>query len=153
MEYFRMMPFEEGNRIKIVNKDPDLLICRIGGDGEIPDFTQQPVPLISTRFKELLEKYLPAMDFKPCLEEGKSEPSLWTFEPKELPAPQARFAQDGAVLAVGGIGLYPAVRVANYKKDSYLISLALAESLLRRGIVNLELERIETLGGMKNGGK
>ena len=45
------------------------------------------------------------------------------------------------------MGLLPVFLVPNYKKVSYVINLALAESLLRRGYVNLGLERIETLGG------
>ncbi len=35
--------------------------------------------------------------------------------------------------------------VPNYKKVSYVVNLPLAESLLRRGYVNMELERIETV--------
>ena len=41
----------------------------------------------------------------------------------------------------------PLFMVPNYKKVSYVINLALAECLLRRGYLNLELERIGTLGG------
>ena len=45
------------------------------------------------------------------------------------------------------MGLTPIFMVPNYKKVSYVVNLALAESLLRRGYVNLGLERIETMGG------
>ncbi len=147
MEYFLMKPFEGGCRFKIINHDKDILICRMTKKGEAPDFTIHPCPLISDRFKELLEQYLPGLDFTPCVMEGEEKPDYWAFHPREQAAEDARFRPDGSVSAVRSMGLMPVFMVPNYKKVSYVINLALAESLLRRGYVNLELERIETLGG------
>lgn len=147
MEYFLMKPFEGGSKFKIINNDPDILICRMVRKGELPDFTVQPLPLISGRFKELLEQYLPSMDFTPCVQEGEDSPVLWAFQPRKQETEKARFHLDGSVSAVRPMGLVPIFMVPNYKKDSYVINLALAESLLRRGYVNLGLERVETLGG------
>lgn len=147
MEYFLLKPFEGGCRVKIKNHDKDILICSIAKKGEEPDFTLSPCPLISNRFKELLEQYLPDMEFTPCVIEGTEKPDFWAFHPKEQTVDHARFLPDGAVSAVEPMGLLPVFVVPNYKKVSYVINLALAESLLRRGYVNLGLERIETLGG------
>ena len=147
MEYFLLKPFEGGCRMKMKNHDKDILICSMEKKGEEPDFTLSPCPLISNRFKELLEQYLPNMDFIPCVMEGREKPDFWAFHPKEQAVENARFCPDGSVSAVKPMGLLPVFLVPNYKKVSYVINLALAESLLRRGYVNLGLERIETLGG------
>ncbi len=147
MEYFLLRPFEEGCRFKVINHDKDILICSMTRKGEAPDFTLRPCPLVSDRVKGLLEQYLPSMDFVPCMLEGEEKPGYWAFAPKEQGAENARFGPDGSVLAVRPLGLVPIFTVPNYKKVSYVINLALAESLLRRGFLNLGLERIETLGG------
>lgn len=146
MEYFLMKPFEGGCRLQIIRKDPDILIGKVAKKGDLPDFTLHPCPLISNRFKELLEQYLPSMNFIPCVLEGESQPDFWTFKLQEPDQRHARFRPDGSVCAVEPVGLLPVFMVPNYKKDSYVINLALAESLMRRGFVNLELERIDTLG-------
>lgn len=151
MEYFLMKPFAGGCKLKIVNHDKDILLCAVTKKGELPDFALRPCPLISNRFKELLEQYIPSMDFTPCVIEGEGSPALWSFQPVLQEVSRARFRQDGSVSAVQPMGLWPLFTVPNYKKVSYVINLALAESLLRRGYVNLELERIETIGGGKDG--
>lgn len=151
MEYFLLKPFEGGCRFKIINHDKDILICRMTRKGEGPDFTLNPCPLISNRFKELLEQYLRDMDFIPCVIEGKETPDYWAFRPKEQAVENARFRPDGSVSAVCPMGLTPIFTVPNYKKVSYVINLALAESLLRRGCVNLELERIRVVRGERDG--
>ena len=145
MEYFLLKPFEGGCRFKIINQDKDILICSMTRKGEAPDFTLHPCPLISNRFKELLEQYLRDMDFIPCVIEGEETPYYWAFHPKEQAVKNARFRPDGAVSAVCSLGLTPIFIVPNYKKVSYVINLALAESLLRRGYVNLGLERLEKM--------
>ncbi len=147
MEYFLMKPFEGGGRVKILNHDKDIFICSMSKKGELPDFTLHPCPLISDRVKELLEQFLPSMDFTPCVLEGEGVPILWSFQPAVLEEEGAVFREDGSVSAVRPMGLMPLFMVPNYKKVSYVINLALAECLLRRGYLNLELERIGTLGG------
>ena len=92
-----------------------------------------------------LEQYLRDMDFIPCVIEGEETPDYWAFHPKEQAVKNARFRPDGAVSAVCSLGLTPIFIVPNYKKVSYVINLALAESLLRRGYVNLGLERLEKM--------
>ena len=145
MEYFLLKPFEGGSRFKILNEDRDILLCGITQKGEAPDFTLHPCPLISDRFKELLVQYLPEMEFTPCVLEGCEKPDFWGFHPATQAVDQAGFRPDGSVKAVRPMGLLPIFLVPHYKKVSYVVSLALAESLLRRGYVNLGLERIETL--------
>lgn len=147
MEYFLLKPFTGGCRLKLIERSSDLIICKQTKKGELPDFTLQPEPLISDRFKILLEQYMPFMEFTPCILEGEGEPVLWAPGFKDLEAEKALFLPEGTVKAVPCLGVLPIIRVSNYKKVSYVINLALAESLLRRGYVNLELERIETLGG------
>lgn len=144
MEYFLLKPFEASLSLKLVNHDPDILICKITKQGEMPDFTLHPVPLISDRFKELLEQYMPSMDFTPCLIEGRGKADFWRPEVKDLEVSRAQFWPEGVVKAVPNLGVLPIVRIPNYKKVSYVINLALAESLLRRQYVNLELEKLET---------
>lgn len=151
MEYFLMKPFEGGCRVKILNHDKDILICNMSKKGELPDFTLRPCPLISNRLKELLEQFLPSMDFTPCVLEGEGVPLLWSFQPVTAQEEGAQFREDGSVSAVRPMGLMPLFMVPNYKKVSYVINLALAESLLRRGYLNLELDRIRTLGGEQYG--
>lgn len=147
MEYFLLKPHTGGYKLKQVNQDPDILICKAVKQGDMPDFTLHPVPLISDRFKVLLEQYLPAMEFVPCLLEGEGKADFWQPKLKVLGVEQAEYWPDGTVKAVPCLGLQPIVSIPNYKKVSYVVNLMLAESLLRRGYVNLELERIETLGG------
>ena len=147
MEYFLLKPFEGGCRFKIVNHDKDILICSMVKKGEARHYSHLPCPLISNRFKELLEQFLRDMDFIPCVIEGQDQPDYWGFHPKEQDVKKARFGPDGSVTAVGPMGLTPIFMVPNYKKVSYVVNLALAESLLRRGYVNLGLERVETMGG------
>lgn len=144
MEYFLLKPFDRGCRLKIMKKEPDIIFLSKSGSGELPDFTVIPQPFISNRFKELLEQYLPSMEFIPCLLEGEKKADLWAFHPKEFDAEQAQFYPDGAVRAVKSMGLMPIFLIRNYKKASYVINLALAESLLRRSYCNLTLEQIET---------
>ncbi len=147
MDYFLLKPFEEGCRFRIINHDKDILICTMTRKGEAPDFTLHPCPLISDRFKELLEQYLRNMDFIPCVIEGQDTPDYWAFHPREQSVENARFRPDGSVSAVRPMGLTPIFTVPNYKKVSYVINLALAEGLLRRECLNLGLERIEQIGG------
>ena len=97
MEYFLLKPFEGGCRFKIVNHDKDILICSMVKKGEAPDFTLHPCPLISNRFKELLEQFLRDMDFIPCVIEGQDQPDYWGFHPKEQDVKKARFGPDGSV--------------------------------------------------------
>ena len=101
MEYFVMKPFAGGCRLKIVNQDPDILICNVTKKGELPDFTLRPCLLISDRFKELLEQFLPSMDFTPCVREGEGDPFLWSFRPPALDAELAGFREDGSVSEIG----------------------------------------------------
>lgn len=145
MEYFLMKPYEDGCKLKVVNNDPDIIICKVTKKGDMPDFAIHPIPLISDRFKELLEQYLPSMEFSPCLLEGKGKPDFWAFTPRELDTELAVYEPDGSVKAVAPMGFLPIFAVPNYKKVSYVVNRALAESLLRRGYVNVTLERIETL--------
>ena len=146
MEYFLLKPFEGGCRFKIVNHDKDILICSMVKKGEAPDFTLHPCPLISNRFKELLEQFLRDMDFIPCVIEGQDQPDYWGVHPKEQDVKKARFGPDGSVTAVGPMGLTPIFMVPNYKKVSYVVNLALAESLLRRGIMDFKLELLPVKG-------
>lgn len=148
MDYFLLHPFRGGCKIKLMNHDPDIMICKMTKQGELPDFTLNPVPLISDRMKELLEQYMPSMDFTPCLIEGSEKPDLWAPQLKDLEVSRAEFWPDGTVKAVPCFGLLPIIRVPNYKKVSYVVNLALAESILRRSYMNLELEKIETVGGV-----
>ena len=145
MEYFLMKPYQGGQAIRQVNHDKEVMVFRVTKKGDAPDFTMRPRPLISNRFKELMEQYLPDMEFIPCVEEETGEPRFWMFHPKEQPPEEAQFSPDGSVCAVRPMGLTPIFMVPNYKKVSYVVNLPLAESLLRRGYVNMELERIETV--------
>lgn len=147
MEYFLLKPFQGGCKLKLVNQDREIHICKKVKEGDPPDFTLQPMPLISDRFKMLLEQYLPSMEFIPCVLEGEGAADFWEPVLKELDPESARSLPDGTVTAVPDLGLLPAVVIPNYKKTSYVVNLALAESLLRRGYVNLELEKIECLEG------
>lgn len=149
MEYFLLKPFQGGMKLRKVGKNRDFLSCSVVRKGELPDFTMSPEPLISNRLKELIEMYLPSMEFGPCILEGGDGPELWTLQVKEADTSQALYRPDGSVSAVSPMGRIPIFMVPNYKKISYIVNLALAESILRRGFVNLGLERIETLGGDK----
>lgn len=147
MEYFLLNPFQGGLRLKKLEKTKDYLSCKPVRKGDMPDFTLNPEPLVSNRLKELIEMYLPSMEFGPCILEGGDGPELWTFQVKEADAKRALYRPDGTVRAVAPMGRMPIFTVPNYKKISYIVNLALAESMLRRGYVNLGLEKIETLGG------
>lgn len=144
MEFYLLKPYEGNGRLKLINRDTDILIGRQVKEGELPDFIVKPLPLISDRVKLLLEQYLPSMEFTPFLLEGKDTPEMWGFHPKPLDGKQARYDVDGTVEALCYRGLLPVFTIPNYKKISYVVSLALAESLLRRGFVNLGLKRLNT---------
>ena len=108
--------------------------------------------LLSDSLKKIIEQYLPEQPWRPCVfinPEKKEQKTFWflpplPYQPKEvtyasngLPASIVVDAQDFAKKAPG------ILRIRSPKGTVFiLVHLSIAESILRRGLCGLELERL-----------
>jgi hypothetical protein len=104
--------------------------------------------LISGRLKLLMERYMSKYDFQPVvfLDTEKAEQAVfWRFRPPVYGDCQTAYRSDGIVSHISGLdNNAPSVFTALSPKGIRLIvvRLAVAESVLRRGILGLRFTRV-----------
>lgn len=147
MRYFVMEPLD-GTRLPSVKEDV-VMISDIGRLHGI-DYDARN-ELISDRLKLLIGLYMPKHRFSPVafLDTDKSEQAIfWRFRPEPYSNYQAIYRNDGIVshIAFPDTGA-PITFTAKSPKGirSIVVRLAVAESILRRGILGLKLTKLHEL--------
>lgn len=134
----------------------DTAVMYLGGDGKEarPDFIQRPVTMFSEHLKEIIDAYEPGLIFKDVVLIHKENSLQYRYVqilmdqldglsdktefypngiPKKLILDQAKIGRHQIFLLAGEM---------NIRKDP-VISLPLAESLLRRKVTGIQLEEVE----------
>ncbi|MNJ46984.1 hypothetical protein D3C77_421270 [compost metagenome] len=130
---------------------PLFLAVQLHSQSVLPDFLEYPVPLVSGRMRALLEKYVPGMEWRAAiltdLKQAKQEVYWVLRPPKEvcLSDSTERYPDHTLKHLVFQYrkDMSPIFRIADVMEPYIFINLALAESLLRRPLIGIRLERVE----------
>lgn len=117
------------------------------------DYMDRPLPLISDKMMRLIEKYAPKIPVRSVVlidrEQTHQEP-YWMIGPPVVDclSDATEYHRDGrlAKLVIQPKGVSPAThlfKVGGLREDIVIVSLALAESLLRREYSGIRLEKVE----------
>lgn len=132
----------------------DTTVLYLGGDGREarPDFLQRPVTMFSNRFRDILDAYEAELIFKDVVLIHKEQSLQYNYvqvlmDELEAVSEKTQYYPNQMpktlILDKNKIGPHHLFLLAGrYRKDP-IISLALAESLLRRNAVGLCLEEVE----------
>lgn len=121
---------------------------------EYIDFIERPVPLVTDGVKEVFELYEPQMFFKPVVladPKRMRQDLYWLVIPElhECLSSQSEFQKNGTlkrlVIDKMKVGRYKVFRIADTIEEKLLVSLHVAESLLRRGFCGIHMKRVEIL--------
>jgi hypothetical protein len=116
-----------------------------------PDFLEYPLPLVSDRVRGLLEKYIPELAWKAAIltdfEHARQE-AYWVLRPPVVDclSNQSERYPDQTLkrLVLRQVeGMSPVLRIAGLLEPYIYIHLSVAESLLRRPLTGVRVERIE----------
>ncbi|CAM3599572.1 serine protease [Marinicrinis lubricantis] len=120
--------------------------------GLFVDFIQHPVTLWSDRLKSLLVRCSKKLKFQPVvltdLKRLRQEP-YWLMAAPEVHclSNESEFHKDGSlkrpVIDERMAGLQPMMKVGGIREDLFIVSLGVAESILRRDFIGVRLTRIE----------
>ncbi|MEZ2661315.1 imm11 family protein [Aneurinibacillus aneurinilyticus] len=122
---------------------------------EYVDFIQDSIPFVSDRCKQLMEKYVPHMCFKSVVLTDQKQPRqdvYWLIVPPRIHclSVESEFHKDGTVKRLiideQKAAPYKIFRIDGILEDYILISLDVAESLLRRGFTGIRLKKVEKEG-------
>ena len=151
MKYFLIEPFSSINLPSIsknTNKDVIIVNRDINFDECDYDIKNN---IISDRFKNLIEMYLPKYQFLPIifLSEDRSIQSIyWKFEPINFENLEAKFRNDGKVSHIKFKTNKMPIAFSIISKrgvKSIVVKLPIAESALRRGILGLKFTEVQKI--------
>ncbi|MED0673641.1 serine protease [Aneurinibacillus aneurinilyticus] len=122
---------------------------------EYVDFIQRPIPLLSDQCKQIIEKYVPHMHFKSVVlvdRKQMRQDVYWLIAPPRINclSDESEFHKDGTIKRLV-IDEQKAIshkifRIDGILEDYILISLDVAESLLRRNFTGIRLKKVEKEG-------
>lgn len=125
-----------------IKKIQEITVLFMTGDSDsvYPDFIEQPVPMISDRFKKLLEKYDSTTDYKKVIwnQIGEKQALYWTIFPKKISCISANstYYPNGIIKEIRlnreQIGEHKVFRVEEKNNYDIIVHLDLAESIMRR---------------------
>ncbi|MEK4114932.1 DUF1629 domain-containing protein [Paenibacillus sp. FSL W8-0919] len=130
---------------------PEILQLRVM-DGEYPDYLETPVPLISKRFKPVFDAAAPGVLSLPAVLRNPAhmrQDLYWMIQAPAIDAVDRRseFHKDGSLsrLIIDGerTGDYHVFRLTGIREPLIIVSLAMAESLLRRLCSGVRLRPVE----------
>lgn len=119
------------------------------------DFIEKPIALLSDAVKQLVEKYNPSMPFKAVvlMDMPKLMQTLyWLVIPPKVPclSTQTEFRLDGTlkklVLDEDKAAPYSFFQIEGIKENYIVVNIELAESILRRDLRGIRLQKIQTEG-------
>ncbi|CAH8767607.1 hypothetical protein [Paenibacillus dendritiformis] len=118
---------------------------------EYVDFLERPLPLVSDKFKQLLEKYMPDMRWNLVIltdVRRVHQEVYWNASPPRTRCLSVRseYFKDGALkrLVLEGNKTYePFFQVDGVRETIWIVNLAVAESMLRRDFYGICLEEVE----------
>jgi hypothetical protein len=119
---------------------------------EYVDFIERPIPLVTDGVKEVFERYEPQMFFKPVVladPKRMRQDLYWLVIPELLDclSPWSEFQKNGTlkrlVIDPIKVGKTNVFRIADTIEEQLLVSLHVAESLLRRGFCGIHMKRVE----------
>jgi hypothetical protein len=119
---------------------------------EYVDFIEKPVPLLSDRGKQIIEKYVPKLYVKSVvLKDMKQlrQELYWLIVPPRIDclSEQSEFYKDGTlkrlVIDESKAAPYKIFKVEGIMEEYILIRLDVAESLLRRDFTGIRLKKVE----------
>jgi hypothetical protein len=119
---------------------------------EYVDFIQRPIPLLSDNCKQIMEKYAPKMYFKSVVlvdRKKMRQDTYWLIAPPRISclSSESEFHKNNTlkrlVIHEEKAAPYKIFRIDGILEDYIIISLDVAESLLRRGFTGIRLKKIE----------
>lgn len=119
---------------------------------EYVDFIQRPVSLLSDKLKQLIEKYVPDIYTKSVVlvDINRVRQDLyWLVVPPRIKclSHQSEFHKDGTVKKLvideKKVASYKVFKIDGIMEEYTVISLDVAESLLRRDFMGIRLKKIE----------
>lgn len=137
---------------------PELLVTYFDYDKrlEISDVLDKPTMFISPKLRQLIEMYEDDILFRgvqmfPTLKTVKERPLYWTFYPKVVDClhescekyPNGSIKE--MILDRRKSGRHDIMRVGGLLENRIVVSLALAESIMRRSFYGIELEKVRMI--------
>ena len=116
------------------------------------DFIARPLPLISDPLKELFEKYQADIFFKPVVlfdPQWEDQVLYWIMIPESIGclSRASQFNRDGTVEKIvidsqrtAGSNIF---KIAETVEPTIVVNLAVAESILRRDFIGIDLKKVE----------
>ena len=116
------------------------------------DFIARPLPLISDPLKELFEKYQADIFFKPVVlfdPQWEDQILYWIMIPESVGclSQASQFNRNGAVEKIvidskraAGANIF---KIAETVEPTIVVNLAVAESILRRDFIGIDLKKVE----------
>ncbi|ERI09430.1 hypothetical protein [Aneurinibacillus aneurinilyticus] len=120
---------------------------------EYIDFIERPVPLASDKLKSILTTYDPHLYVKWVIVADRKrtrQEKYWLFIPPcvECLSDRSEFHKNGTskrlVIDERKVGSQPVFTIAGIRESYILVNLAVAESVLRRGMLGIRFTRVET---------
>ncbi|TVX92044.1 imm11 family protein [Paenibacillus agilis] len=116
------------------------------------DYLERPLPLLSEKLKRLVEKYAAKMPVRSAVlidqEQGQQQP-YWLIAPPVVDclSDETEFHLDGSlkklVIEKEKAGPYHLFKLGGIREDMLIVSLALAESMLRRDFMGIRVEHVD----------
>ncbi|MBD8498797.1 imm11 family protein [Paenibacillus arenosi] len=116
------------------------------------DYLERPLPLLSDKLKRLVEKYAAKMPVRSAVlidqEQGQQQP-YWIIAPPVVDclSEATEFYLDGSlkqlVIEKEKVGPYHLFKLGGIREDMLIVSLALAESMLRRDFTGIRVEHVD----------
>ncbi|MED0679991.1 serine protease [Aneurinibacillus thermoaerophilus] len=119
---------------------------------EYVDFIQKPIPLLSDKLKQIIEKYAPGLYVKPVVlvdRKRMRQALYWMMIPPciDCLSERSEFHKDGTikrlVIDETRAAFTPLFQIEGIMEKYIVINLAVAESLLRRDFTGIRLAKVE----------
>lgn len=141
---------KKGNTQKVDDSPVSISITKSSLD-EYTDFIETPVPLASDRLKQILEKYDPDIFLKPVVladMKHMAQDLYWLMVPFSMDclSLKSEFNKDGTikklVIDEEKAGPLKIFKIDGIREDFIIVTLDVAESILRRDFTGIRLKRM-----------
>ncbi len=142
---------KNGN-VKHIDEMPIQFYIKEKNENQYLDYIEKPVPLVSDKLKQLLEKLQRDMFFKPVIIADKKlmkQNIYWLIVPKGINciSPKSEFDKNGTlkslVIDENKVGHSKIFKVEGVLEEIIIMSLDLAECILRRDFEGIRFKKVE----------
>lgn len=146
MEQIQKLPSME----KEIVEDLDATIYKVHDLRKLKSLDYiKSMDIISNRFKQLLDLFLPERAWRPCVfvdTEKVEQEAFWHLSIEDYMPEEVEFHNDGFIFKIKVSMDTPRIFRLKHKRGTFIIvHVSIAESVLRRNILGLEFMPIQTM--------